>query len=58
MKITRKTHSLRFSNAGWKLITIRAKERLGLDNRRRIQRARYLEELTLNESANSEKEKK
>ena len=51
MKETRQSHTLRFSDAGWKLITIRAKDK-------GRSRARYLEELTLNESMNSEKENK
>jgi hypothetical protein len=53
MKERRETHSLRFSSAGWKLITIRAKETLGL-KRGRVQRARYLEQLTLNEAQKNE----
>jgi hypothetical protein len=47
MKEIRANHTLRFSDAGWKLITIRAKEK-------GRSRARYLEELTLNEAANAE----
>lgn len=57
MKIVRQSHTLRFSEPGWKLITARAKLRLPL-YRGKIQRARYLEELTLNESASAEETKK
>jgi len=50
MSETRETHSLRFSRAGWKLITERAKAVLGSED----SRARYLEDLVLKEKEQNE----
>jgi len=50
MKEKRESHTLRFSAAGWKLLTERAKSLFGSER----SRARYLEQL-LNEAANAEK---
>lgn len=50
MREKRESHTLRFSQMGWKLITERAKELFGSEK----SRARYLEQLALKEKEENE----